>query len=82
MKKDRVSALFQESAAAHAGGSPTMVDVDLMDHSDRLLDQGHGDQKDTKNIKAGQVIFEVSNDSKGLVSICTSWGSASLPLGI
>ncbi len=61
-------ALLGLSAAAHAtGGSPAVVHVDLMDPSTNSSIKAMTIKTDAKDVRAGRVIFQVSNDSKGLV---------------
>jgi uncharacterized cupredoxin-like copper-binding protein len=61
-------AFLSLSAPAHAaGGSPSVVHVDLMDPTTNSSIRGMMIKTDTTDVKAGQVIFKVSNDSKDLV---------------
>ena len=61
-------AFLSLSAPVHAtGGSPAVVHVDLMDQSTNSSIRDMVIKTDAKDVKAGPVIFKVSNDSKGLV---------------
>ena len=60
--------LLGVSAVAHAtGGSPAVVHVDLMDPSTNASIKDMMIKTDAKEVRAGRVIFQVSNDSKDLV---------------
>ena len=61
-------ALLAVMAAAHAAtGSPTVVHVDLMDPSTSPSVKQMMIKADTKEVPAGPVVFQVSNDLKTLV---------------
>lgn len=60
--------LLFSSAAGHATGqTPAIVHVDMMDPSTNPSITSMMLKTDAKNVKAGPVEFEVSNDSKDLV---------------
>lgn len=61
-------ALLAVGAAAHATSRPsTVVHVDLMDPSTNPSVKEMVIKSDTKDVPAGRVVFQVSNDSKNLV---------------
>jgi len=55
------------AAATAAAQSPTVVHVDLMDPSTGPEVKSMGIKADPQSVKAGPVVFDVSNDSKTLV---------------
>ena len=75
---------FGVGAAAYAAAaSPTVVHVDLTDPSTDPSIKGMVIKADRTNVKAGPVLFEVSNDSKNLVHemivVAVSRPDATLP---
>jgi uncharacterized cupredoxin-like copper-binding protein len=61
-------ALLGLGAAAHAtNGSPAVVHVDLMDPSTNASIKEMTIKADATGVRAGRVIFQVSNNSKSLV---------------
>ena len=71
------------AAAYAAAASPTVVHVDLTDPSTDPSIKGMVIKADRTNVKAGPVLFEVSNDSKNLVHemivVAVSRPDATLP---
>ena len=61
------TALLALSAPAHAAAQPSIVHVDLMDPSTDPSVRSMVIKADRQSVKSGQVVFEVSNNSKNLV---------------